>query len=70
MLCMNTDLTASISFPILVAGVYMNTCKDFTYTISLNLKREIDEYIVDDRTFDLINSDGMSETAHKRLLRA
>ena len=48
----------------------MNTCKDFTCTISLNLRREIDEYIVDDRTFDLINSDGMSETAHKRLLRA
>lgn len=48
----------------------MNTCKDFTYTISANLRREIDEYIVDDRTFDLINSDGMSETAHKRLLRA
>ena len=42
----------------------MNTCKDFTYTVSEELKREIDEYIVDDRPFNLKNSDGMSETAH------
>ena len=56
-------MTASISFSILNAGVYMNTCKDFTYMVSVELKREIEEYIVDDRPFNLKNSDGMSETA-------
>ncbi len=61
-------LTASISFPILIAGVYMNTCKDFTYTVSEELKREIDEYIVDDRPFNLKNSDGLSERHTRRLL--
>ena len=63
-----SSLTASISFSIFNAGVYMNTCKDFTYTVSEEMKREIDEYIVDDRPFNLKNSDGLSKRHTRRLL--